>query len=61
MGKLQWFTMDGNEWPECQKCLDRMTDPLTISACASVGIEHGRSTHEMMRGHLDHYHQRGHR
>ena len=61
MKKLQWFTMDGGEWPECKDCLERMTDPVTVHACASVGIEHGKTVHEMMKGHLSMFHERGHR
>ena len=58
--KLRWFTMDGHEWPECQLCLTRMADPVTVDACASVGLEHGKSTHEMMKEYLAVFHETGH-
>lgn len=37
-----------------------MTTPALIEACASVGIEHGLSTTEMLRQHMISYHNNQH-
>ena len=45
----------------CPDCLSyAASQPHLIGACASVGIEHGRSTQEMVVSFLAGYHDRGH-
>jgi hypothetical protein len=45
--------------PDCMKCMDALT-PMLMEACASVGIEHNRSTDDMARQYLAEYHARNH-
>jgi hypothetical protein len=46
----------------CARCLDHYFDtPFLAEACASVGIEHGRTTGDMLTRYLAQYHQRGHK
>lgn len=44
---------------ECEECVAAVTHNL-IGACASVGIEHGKSTDQMLLEWLTDYHRRGH-
>jgi hypothetical protein len=44
----------------CNDCLAYWTPELT-NACASAGIEHGKSTYQMIREYLAAHHERGHR
>lgn len=45
----------------CPDCLEHYVDrPHLVEACASVGIEHGKSTAEMLAGYFRDYHERGH-
>ena len=47
---------------ECMDCEQHaIREPHIVGACASVGIEHGKSTAEMMKIYLDGYHKRGHK
>lgn len=53
-------------WPAeaagCGECAALVNaQPMLIGACASVGIEHGKSTRQMLREYLQGYHDRGHR
>ena len=59
---LQWYgDEDGRTgWPACGVCFDKFMDPGVTAACASVGIEHGRSTAAMLREYIDRYHERRH-
>lgn len=55
----QWQpAVDGNACPECATYLD--AHPHLVGACASVGIEHGKSTRQMLREYLATFHDRGH-
>lgn len=46
---------------DCTECLDYYRDrPHLTGACASVGIEHGMSTEQVLRQVLRDYHRRGH-
>jgi hypothetical protein len=46
----------------CPECMDYyFSSPGLIHACASVGIERGLSTGEMLGRYLDAYHRRGHK
>lgn len=57
---LGWYeTPDGGLVPLCATCMDAMT-PALVEACASVGIEHGKSTGQMMVEYLNTYHARRH-
>ena len=50
-----------NPWPDCSECrafLD--SNPHLIGAAASVGIEHGKSTSQVIMEYLQVYHMRGH-
>jgi len=56
------------QWPathdvmECGGCMEYLrSQPHLAGACASVGIEHGRSTGQMLRDYLTGFHERGHR
>lgn len=50
---------DGDDCPACwEYCFD---NPGLAGACASVGIERGKSTGEMLHDYLADYHSRGHR
>lgn len=48
-----------NDCPLCSIYLAEQ--PHLIAACASVGIEHGKSTDEMLVNYMALYHQKGHR
>lgn len=51
-----------SEAAQCPDCwAHAASHPHLIGACASVGIEHGKSTAEMVRDYLAAYHERGHR
>lgn len=60
---LRWYgTEDGFVgWPDCDKCIDYMHTPGLAEACASVGIEHGKSTGEMLRISVEEFHKRRHK
>jgi hypothetical protein len=46
---------------DCQPCLDYYRDrPHLTGACASVGIEHGLSTEQVVASVLRDFHRRGH-
>lgn len=46
-----------NPWA-CDRCMDYLgSTPNLIPACATVGIEHGRSTDFMLRQHLVIFHR----
>lgn len=48
--------------PDCAACTAHMFDqPMLVEACASVGIEHGKSTAETFREYIGAYHFGGHR
>lgn len=50
-----------NGTPDCEKCAAHMADmPHLVEACASVGIEHGKSTGEMFKQYIGGYHFGGH-
>jgi hypothetical protein len=44
---------------DCPKCMAHFDYGL-VGACASVGIEHGKSTRQMLLEYLAAYHTRGH-
>lgn len=48
------------QYTDCQTCARAVTTTL-VSACASVGMEHGVDTDQAVRRHLAGYHARGHR
>jgi hypothetical protein len=50
---------DPNECGDCMMHVFRT--PGLTEACASVGIEYGKSTGQMMHDYLAGYHDRGHR
>lgn len=60
---LQWAEDEDDRVgiPCCMECFDEMNTPGLIEACASVGIEHGKSTGLMMREYIDSFHARRHR
>lgn len=43
---------------DCQALVD--TQPMLPGACASVGIEQGKSTRQVLAEYLASYHRRGH-
>lgn len=46
---------------ECGGCLmHRFATPGLTEACASVGIEHGKSAGQMLRDYLTAFHENGH-
>lgn len=46
----------------CPDCLQHYyATPLLAEACASVGIEHGKSSAEMLSQYLAAFHERGHK
>lgn len=48
--------------PDCPDCMDHlMTQPHLVGACASVGIEFGKTTQEMFRSYIAGHHFGGHR
>ena len=58
---LEWHSEDGElGWPLCGECMAEMLKPGLVEACASVGIEHAKSTAEMMKLYLDGFHARRH-
>lgn len=59
---LEWFgDEDGRVgYPACEECFDYIHTPGLLEACASVGIEHGKSTGLMLREFIDAYHARRH-
>lgn len=47
--------------PRCGKCLQHFFEhPTMIEACASVGIEHGKSTGQMLKEWYAIFHKRKH-
>ena len=60
---LEWFHDEGGRlgWPMCVECSEKMMTPGLLEACASVGIEHGKSTGLMMRDYIDAFHANRHR
>ena len=45
----------------CGDCMAHWdANPHLTAACASVGIEHGKSTAQMLREYFAGFHQRGH-
>jgi hypothetical protein len=59
---LQW-TDEGDDklgYPTCIECFEKMREPGLVEACASVGIERGKSTGLMLKEYLDHYHAQRH-
>jgi hypothetical protein len=53
--------MVANAVTDCPDCLAYWNrQPSLTAACASVGIEHGKSTPQMIREYLGSYHQRHH-
>lgn len=54
---LEWYeTSPGWLMPGCLLCHDYMQTPGLLEACASVGIEHGKSTDQLLRETVDAYH-----
>ena len=47
-------------YPDCVECFEHMNQPGMLEAAASVGIEHGKSTGQMIREAVDYFHARGH-
>lgn len=46
---------------DCDDCAEYwQTHPYLTAACASVGIEHGKDTTQMLREYFAGFHQRGH-
>lgn len=48
---------------ECERCAEHWDANgwSIIGACASVGIEHGKSTWQMAKDYFEGYHRRGHK
>jgi hypothetical protein len=47
---------------ECGDCMEhRFATPGLAEACASVGIEHGKTTDQMLYEYLSGYHHRSHK
>jgi hypothetical protein len=60
---LEWYaTEDGKYlgYPDCERCMEKISDPALTHAAASVGIEHGKSTGKMIKIVIDEYHAQGH-
>ncbi|HEX9991372.1 MAG TPA: hypothetical protein VGB14_00450 [Acidimicrobiales bacterium] len=58
---LRWYDDGfGGQWPDCDACLARLREPGLRASCASVGIEHGKSTVDVLADYLDLFHRRGH-
>lgn len=49
---------DPNECADCMMHIGRQ--PFLVEACASVGIEHGKSTEAMLWDYLVNFHERKH-
>jgi hypothetical protein len=60
---LEWYGDEDGRLgaPACPDCWDEMAKPGLVEACASAGIEHGKSTGLMMKEYIDSYHARGHK
>lgn len=55
---LRW---DPSGRPDCLPCLEYLfAQPHLVGACASVGIERGKSTGQMLCEYLSAYHDRDH-
>lgn len=59
---LEWYAdEDGSVGiPDCMVCFDRMNTSGLIEACASVGIEVGKSTGQLLRDYIEDFHARRH-
>lgn len=59
---LEWYGQEDGRlgYPACAKCLEYMNRPGMVEACASVGIEHGKSTGQMLFEVTNHFHANGH-
>ena len=44
---------------DCEQCISYIT-PAVVGACASVGIERGKPTWQVLNEYLADYHRRGH-
>ncbi len=45
----------------CDKCMEQyLSVPYLLESCASVGIEHGYSTEQMLRKYMRVFHESGH-
>lgn len=59
---LEWLPVGPNEEiPDCYLCIDYMSTPFLWEACASVGIEHGKSGDQMLRETVEAFHDGGHK
>jgi hypothetical protein len=60
---LQWYGDEGGRlgYPACLECHEHMMQPYLVEAAASVGIEVGKSTSQMIREYIDDYHARRHK
>lgn len=60
---LEWLDLPGGrgQVPACDGCLAWLSRPGAREACASVGIEHGRSADETARQAIERWHAAGHR
>ena len=60
---LVWLSApDGRKVPDCSRCLEHLSEDgwAILEACASVGIEHGKSTTEMAERYFETFHAKGH-
>ena len=58
----QWMRVTVRDLTDCPRCLEHyFAEPHLAGACASVGIERGLSSGEMLRRYLADYHRGGHK
>ena len=60
---LEWYGDEDGKlgWPVCPECFAYMNQPGMVEACASVGIEYGKSIGQMLRETVEAFHAKGHR
>ena len=51
----------GTGFPLCDKCAEKLEDYALFAACASVGIEYGKTSYEMQTVYLRTFHAKGHK
>lgn len=61
--RLRWVHPEADDRvaPDCRRCHDYISNPGMVHAAASVGIEHGKSTDEMLMIAAEQYHASNHR
>lgn len=58
--RLEWVDARFGQEPDCDPCRAYLSRDHMVGAAASVGIEHGMTTGQMLRTLAEQYHANGH-